>query len=72
MFCLVTQFSGSLKSFGQNLASVHCAELLANDHYTLVLLVEMTTVFFLLKAHYSKTCLKWPLSKRQKIGFEDQ
>ena len=23
-------------------------------------------------AHYSKTCVKWPLSKRQKIGFQDQ
>ena len=21
---------------------------------------------------YSKTCVKWPLSKRQKIGFQDQ
>ena len=21
---------------------------------------------------YSKACLKWPLSKRQKIGFQDQ
>ena len=22
--------------------------------------------------HYSKTCVKWPLSKRRKIGFQDQ
>ena len=24
------------------------------------------------KAEYSKTCLKWPLSKRLKIGFQNQ
>ena len=23
-------------------------------------------------AYYSKTCVKWPFSKRPKIGFEDQ
>ena len=26
----------------------------------------------LLKFDYSKTCVKWPLSKRPKIGFQDQ
>ena len=26
--------------------------------------------FFVMK--YSKTCVKWPLSKRSKIGFQDQ
>ena len=25
-----------------------------------------------MKAFYCKTCLKWPLSKRQKIGFQDR
>ena len=25
-----------------------------------------------LKSKYSKTCVKWPLSKRPKIGFQDQ
>ena len=33
-------------------------------------------IFALTKAHtysqYSKTCVKWPLSKRLKIGFQDQ
>ena len=28
--------------------------------------------FFVLSIFYSKTCVKWPLSKRQKIGFQDQ
>ena len=23
-------------------------------------------------AHYSRTCVKWPFSKRPKIGFQDQ
>ena len=27
---------------------------------------------YLEKCHYSKTCVKRPLSKRQKIGFQDQ
>ena len=32
--------------------------------------LSIGVVLFLNK--YSKTCLKWPPSKRQKIGFQDQ
>ena len=33
---------------------------------------EATDMKLSLFSYYSKTCVKWPLSKRLKIGFQDQ
>ena len=40
---------------------------------TRVIMAFGSTFYALIRGQlYSKTCVKWPLSKRPKIGFQDQ
>ena len=53
-----------LKLFGKEMITILCSKIL--------LILTYITCLSGLFLTYSKTCVKQPLSKRQKIGFQDQ